>query len=122
VWESQQTAFGHAGFVHLKAIWVAHTSTADLTITITRMDDNTSQSFSVPNSGGVRGRENYIRLGPAEFLKGKTYKFKITQAANTPFRIYQRNTAVLVKPWASGQAYARWVGWGGDHGDGVAQI
>jgi hypothetical protein len=122
VWESQQTTFGHVGFVHLKAIWVTHTSTADLTLTITRMDDNTSHSYTITNSGGVRGQEFYMILGPPEFCKGKTFKFKITQAANVPFRIYQRNTGVLVKPWGSQQAFARWVGWGGDAGDGVAQI
>lgn len=122
VWESQQTTFGHVGFVHLKAIWITHTSTANLTLTITRMDDNTSQSFTIPHSAGVRGLETYLILGPASFCKGRTYKFKITQAANTPFRIYQRNTGVLVKPWGSQQAYARWVGWGADHGDGYAQI
>lgn len=122
VWESQQTTFGHIGFVHLKAIWVTHTSTADLTLTITRMDDNISHSYTIPNSGGIRGQEYYMILGPPEFCKGKTFKFKITQAANMPFRIYQRNTGVLVKPWASQQAFARWVGWGGDAGDGVAQI
>lgn len=122
VWDTQQTTFGHVGFVHLKAVWVTHTSTADLTMTITRMDDNTSQSFTIPHSAGVRGKESYIILGPASFCKGKTFKFKITQASNTPFRIYQRNTGVLVKPWGSQQAYARWLGWGGDHGDGFAQI
>ncbi len=103
-------------------MWITHTSTADLTMTITRMDDNTAHSFTIPNSGGVRGKETYLTLGPAEFLKGKTYKFKITQATNIPFRIYQRNTGVMLKPWASAQAFSRWVGWGGDHGDGVAQI
>lgn len=122
VWESQQTSFGHVGFVHLKAIWVTHTSTADLTLTITRMDDNTARSFTIPNSAGVRGQEYYMLLGPASFCKGKTFKFKITQTDNVPFRIYQRNTGVLVKPWASQQAFTRWIGWGGDAGDGVAQI
>lgn len=122
VWESQQTSFGHVGYVHLKAIWVTHTSTADLTITITREDDNTSYSYTITNSGGVRGQEFYMLLGPPEFCKGKTYRFKITQADNIPFRIYQRNTGVLVKPWSSQQAYARWVGWGADAGDGFAQI
>jgi hypothetical protein len=122
VWDTQQTAFGHVGFVHLKAIWITHTSTADLTVTVTRMDDNTSQSFTVPNSGGVRGLETYLILGPASFCKGRTFKFKITQADSIPFRLYQRNTAVLVKPWGSQQAYAKWMGWGGDSGDGFAQI
>jgi hypothetical protein len=122
VWESQQTSFGHVGYVHLKAIWVTHTSTADLTLTITRMDDNTSNSYTITNSGGIRGQEFYMLLGPAYFCKGKTFKFKITQANNVPFRIYQRNTGVLVKPWGSQQAFARWVGWGGDAGDGAAQI
>jgi hypothetical protein len=112
VWDTQQTSHGHIGFIHLKAIWITHTSTADLTLTITRMDDNTSQAFTIPNSAGVRGKENYILLGPASFLKGKTFKYKITQATNTPFRIYQRHCGVLVKPWGSAQAYARWVGWG----------
>lgn len=122
VWDTQQTAHGHIGYIHLKAIWITHTSTADLTLTITRMDDNTSQAFTIPHSGGVRGKESYILLGPAYFCKGKTFKYKITQATNTPFRIYQRHCGVLVKPWGSSQAYARWTGWGADSGDGLAQI
>jgi len=122
VWDTQATSHGHIGFIHLKAIWITHTSTADLTLTITRMDDNTSQAFTIPNSGGVRARETYLLLGPPEFCKGKTFKYKITQASNVPFRIYQRNCGVLVKPWGSAQAYGRWVGWGADSGDGAAQI
>src|SRR4029077_5889199 len=121
VWETQQTSHGHVGYIHLKAIWITHTSTADLTLTITRMDDNTSQAYTIPNSGGVRGKETYLILGPPEFLKGKTFKYKITQAASTPYRIYQRNCGVLVKPWGSAQQFARWAGWGADAGDGLAQ-
>lgn len=122
VWDTQQTSHGHIGFIHLKEIWITHTSTANLTLTITRMDDNTSQSFTIAHSAGVRGKETRILLGPAEFCKGKTFKYKITQATNTPFRIYQKNCGVLVKPWGSAQAYARWAGWGAVHGDGGAQI
>jgi len=122
VWDTQQTSFGHVGFIHMKAIWITHTSTANLTLTITRMDDNTSQSYTIPSSAGVRGKEFYLLLGPASFIKGKTYKFKITQASNIPFRIYQRHCGVLVKPWASAEQFARWTGWGADSGDGLAQI
>lgn len=122
VWDSQQTSHGHIGFSHLKEIWITHTSTADLTLTITRLDDNTSQAYTIPHSGGVRGRETRILLNPASFLKGKTFRYKITQATNTPFRIYLNNTGVLVKPWGSAQGYARWAAWGGVHGDGKAAI
>lgn len=122
VWDTQQTSFGYVGFVHMKALWITHTSTADLTLTITRMDDNTSKVFTIPNSGGVRGKESYLLLGPADFVKGKTYKFKITQANNIPFRIYQKHCGVMVKPWGSEEQFSRWIGWGADSGDGKAQI
>lgn len=121
-WESQQTSHGHVGYIHLKCIWITHTSTADLTLTITRMDDNTSQTFTIPNSGGVRGRESYILLGPAYFCKGKTFKYKLTQADSVPFRVYLDNCGVMLKPWGSEQQFTRWAGWGAVHGDGKATI
>jgi hypothetical protein len=114
-WETQQTAHGYNGYVHMKAMYVTLMSTVDVTATI-YPDDQTPYTYTIPTTSGTR-RRVYL---PVHAIKGKAFRYRF--AATAPFRLYKENTDVLVKPWGSNEHFASRTPFGGEHGDGGAKI
>lgn len=117
-WETQQTSHGYDGFVHLRGFQIFNvSSTGAVTLTITRTDDNTSASYTIPTTTGVKKKV----LVPIAVHKGKSFIYTLT-ATGDGFRLYKDTTDLYVKGWGSNSAYASRNPFGHTHGDGKATI
>lgn len=99
-WQTQGTSHDIAGWQFLKDGYIAHISTADLTLTITV--DGVDFVYTIPNSGNVY-KKDYIlfalnALGRA--LKGKLFTYRVE--STEPFRLFLRDCEVRVHAWSGG--------------------
>ncbi len=99
-WKTQGTDHDLPGYQFLKDGYIAHASTADITLNIT-VDDNVF-SYIIPNSGGDYIK-SYILFAIASSglsLKGKLFTYELTSSA--PFQLFQKDCEVRVHAWAGG--------------------
>jgi hypothetical protein len=115
-YETQQTNFGLSGYMHLRDCYVELLSTATVTLTITRAEDGTAWTYTIPSTAGRR-KKNYVILDP---IKGKGFLFTLTSSAG--FRLYKDACEIRVKPWGSEEQYSVHREFGHTHGPGVAEI
>lgn len=97
VWEAPPTTLGLTGYWYLRDGFIAHRSTADLTLTITV--DGTAHIFTIAHSNG-NYKKSYV---PLTTLKGKQMQFKLTSTSN--FRFYRDDSEFRVKAWGSGESF-----------------
>jgi len=120
-WETQQTSFGANQFMHIKEAYVCLRSTSNVTLAVTRTDDNTTTNYTIPTTSGNRMRVRVPFTAPVS--KGKAFVFVLTStSAGSQFRLYKDDTSILAKEWASEQAFSSRSPWGAPHGDGQAPI
>lgn len=101
-WEARETSHGLVGWQHLRDMYVAIRSTVDTTLTL-RFDDNLSQTYTIPSTGGKRLKQ-YI---PMQSNKFKLVRYSIDSTSPTiGFRIYEGDCEVRAKPWTTQLGYA----------------
>lgn len=99
-WIAQPTTFGFTKYTHLGWMYVTHRSTVDWVFTW--IVDNVTYSYTITNSGGVV-KKDFIRL---KSIKGKVWQPKAESSDETVgFRLYQKDLAVAIKEWGSGDGY-----------------
>jgi len=120
-WETQQVSFGANSFVHAREMWVTMRSTQAVTLTVNRVDDNSTTTYTIPTTSGLRLKQRVIFTAPA--TKGKTFIFTFSSTGiGGTFRLYKPETVVLVKPWQSEDAFTPKNVFGGESGMGEAPI
>lgn len=99
-WETQETTHDLPGWQYLKDVYIAHQSTADITMTI--LVDGQTFTATIPNSGGLYKKTYLIlpMLANGQTLKGKAFKYILESPA--PFRLFQKDCEVLVHSWYGG--------------------
>lgn len=101
-WVTQGTSHGIPGYMFLKDGYIAHQSTADLTLTVIMEGIGEVFTFTIPNSGGVY-KKSYVLLGTGipRTLKDKLFRYRLDSAA--PFRLFQRDCEIRAHAWAGGE-------------------
>lgn len=120
-WESQQTSLGYDQFLHMRYAYVTLKSTQSVSFSVTRTDDSTTTTYTIPTTAGVKKKVLVPLQAPVS--KGKAFIFVLTSTgAGGSFRLYKNDTTLFVKPWASGESFANRTPFGADHGNGAAPI
>lgn len=102
-WKTQGTDNDLAGYQFIKSFWIAHRSTADITLTVNV--DGTDFTYTIPHSNGVY-KKTYLLAGiktTGKTTKGKlfTYELRSTDVA-TPFQLFAKDCEVKVHTWSGG--------------------
>ena len=100
LYQTQGTDHDIPGYQFLKDGYIAHISTADLTLTI--LVDGVPFVYVIPNSGGLYAK-SYILFALAnsgQCLKGKIFTYGL--ASNEGFRLFKRDSEVRVHAWNGG--------------------
>ena len=94
-YKTQGTTHDLPGYQFLKDGYIAHISTADITLTINV--DGTDFVYNIPNSGGLYTK-TYLIFGingtSGQTLKGKLYTYQLRSTAG--FRLFQKDYEVFV--------------------------
>jgi len=97
-WETQETTHDLPGYHHLGPYaYIAHASTAEITMRVTV--GNTTYAYAIPSSGGSYEKARVL----LEPMKGKARKYRFASAEG--FRLFQRDSEVLVKSWGDPGPY-----------------
>jgi hypothetical protein len=96
-WEGQDTTFDGQGFLHLRDGYVAHISTANITLAVTT--DGVTTNYVIASSGGAFAK-TYIPFLPTKF---KSCKFKLISASN--FRLFVRDCEIRYRNWGADGGY-----------------
>lgn len=97
-WETQTTSHDIAGYQFLKDGYIAHQSTADITLTI--IVDGVAFNQVIPSSQGAYNKDYVIFSNlSTRMLKGRLFKYVLS--STKPFRLFQRDSEVRVHPWSS---------------------
>lgn len=105
---SQITANDLSGFQHIKDGYIAHISTADLSLIFTD-DGANSTPIIIPHSNGLFAKTYFLR--PAG--KFKTTGYSLTSAS--PFRHYKRASEFRGKAWGKNMGYQVLTPTGAEH-------
>lgn len=90
-WETRESSLGQVGFQHVRDLYVAIRSTADVTLQV--MADGVPVNYTLPSTAGLRRK---LFLGMTS-NKGKLYRFVFDSAQE--FRIYADDCETRAKPW-----------------------
>jgi hypothetical protein len=96
-WEGQDTTFEAEGFFHLRDLYVAHVSSANITLAITT--DGTASNYTIAHGSGAY-KKTYV---PIKALKQKSAKFRLSSSSG--FRLFLRDCEVRWKSWGSPGPY-----------------
>lgn len=99
-WKTQGTNHDIPGFQFLKDGYIAHISTANLSLVITV--DGVPFTYPIPHGSNVYTK-SYILFqidGGGRTLKGKIFDYSLTSPEG--FRLFQKDCEVRVHPWAGG--------------------
>ena len=97
-WQTvEQTNNGIHGYQHLRDGYIAHTSTANLTLTVNI--DGVDYVYTIANGGGSY-LKSYVIFSAA---KGKMYRYKVS--STTSFRLYNADCEVRVRGWGDPGPY-----------------
>jgi len=100
-WSTSYLTHGIKGYFIHGYIYLMHTSTADITFTITDEGGIVAASVTVPHGSGIANK-TFVRL-PA--TKGKFFKYTVSSA--TQFKVDGDNSELLVRPWGSKDPWQR---------------
>lgn len=97
-WWIQFTGFDIPGFKHLAELHPALASPADVTMTLYADSDTAYDSRVIPATGG----SNYTKMRrPTVIVPARKFELWAAKFVSaTPFRLYLKDTEVLVKGWA----------------------
>lgn len=101
LYQTQGTTHDIPGYQFLKDGYIAHISTADLTLTITV--DNKAYVYTIPNSGGLYVKSYLIFALDAalqQTLKGKIFSYGISSTEG--FRLFKKDCEFRVHAWNGG--------------------
>lgn len=101
LYQTQGTTHDIPGWQFLKDGYIAHISTADLTLTITV--DNKSYVYTIPNSGGLYTKTYLIFALDStvqQTLKGKLFFYGISSTEG--FRLFKKDCEFKIHPWIGG--------------------
>ena len=110
-WQTQRTAHGLEGYMHVRQLSVSYAATAPVTLTITAFDGTSPATITLPSTGGVVEK---VLVVPT-FNKGLIYSYGFSSAQN--FQIYQDDCEVLVGAWQRQSPYTNYPLVGGRRGD-----
>jgi len=96
-WTTQGTTHDLAGFQHLRDGYIAHVSTADISLVVNA--DGTNFTYTIPNSGGAY-KKTYVVFKP---MKAKLYSYTLTSAS--PFQLFLRDCEVHTRSWGDPGPY-----------------
>lgn len=99
-WKTQGTDHDIQGYQFLKDGYIAHNSTADITLNI--LVDDQLFTYTIPNSGGqyVKTYILFSILNSGRALKGSLFTYELT--STQPFQLFQKDSEVRVHAWAGG--------------------
>ncbi len=98
-WITQGTTHDYQNFFHHRDARIAIIAGADVLLVVTRLDDGTTFSYTIPNTGGIHQKQ-YIVLQP---MKAKIVSYSLTSP--TAFRLFVKDTSVRVGEWGRGEPY-----------------
>lgn len=110
-WQTQGTAFGLTGYMHVKQVSVAYAASAPVTLTITSFDGQSPAPITIPSTGGAFQKATF----QLTFNKGQLFFFKASSSA--PFQMYLPDWEVMVGQWGRQDGYLRYRNLGGLKGD-----
>ena len=110
-WQTQGTAFGLTGYMHVKQISAAYASTVPITLTITSYDGQSPVPITLPSTGGAYQKITFQLTAN----KGQLYFFKTS--GTTPYQLYLEDWEVMVGGWGRTSPYMRYTNIGGNRGD-----
>jgi hypothetical protein len=102
-WESQPSSMGVQGFMHVRDMYVAIRSTADVTMTMVFDVGNgteVTQTYTIPSTGNDRLKA-YVQL---DSNKGLLYRWSLDSTEE--FRVYVEDCETRVKGWLTVLGYA----------------
>lgn len=112
-WQTEMISHQLRGFQHIRAMNIAHASTADLTLTLV-FDQWPTITLTIPNSGGSQTK-TWVQIPPNKF---KLVSYRIS--SSVPFFLWQQDIEVYVKWWGDTDGYQLLKPFGGPSGDGAA--
>jgi len=98
-WITQGTTHDFANFFHHRDARLALISSSDVLFSLTRLDDSSTLSYMIPSTVGVH-RKQYLVVSPS---KAKIVSYAVT--AETPFRLFVKDTSIRVGEWGRSDAY-----------------
>lgn len=100
-WVTQGSSLGIPGYFFLKDGYIAHQSTADLTLTVIMEGAGEIFTFTIPNGNG-QYMKSYVLLGTGipRTLKDKLFRFRVDSTA--PFRLFDRDCEIRAHAWNGG--------------------
>jgi hypothetical protein len=97
-WQSESTSHGMLGWQHVRELNIAHTSTADLTLTIIP-DVGDPIVVDVPNSNGVQTKTKVTVFAN----KAKLFSYRLS--SDEPFRVFEPDIECKVGEWGRTDTY-----------------
>jgi hypothetical protein len=110
-WQTQGTAHGLQGYMHLKQVSPCYAATQPVTLTITSYDGQSPAAITLPATGGAMQKLAVILTAN----KGQLFFYVATSTA--PFQLYLENWEVEVGAWARQDNYLRYRNLGSSAGD-----
>lgn len=110
-WQTQGTAFGLTGYMHVKQVSVAYAASAPVTLEITSYDGQSPVPILLPSTGGAFQKATFQLTAN----KGQLYFFKAGSAL--PFQMYLPDWEIMVGQWGRQDGYLRYRSLGGVKGD-----
>ena len=98
IWTTQPTTHDFEGFIHLYDGYVAHRSTADISLVVT-VDGTEQDPITIAHGSGAYRRTRI--LFPR--MKGKSFQYSLTSGED--FRLYVRDSSCSVKQWGASGEY-----------------
>jgi hypothetical protein len=98
-WEVPPNSLGLQGFFHVRDSYVTLRSAADVTMTV-RFDDNTTQTYTLTSTAGVKSKL-YV-----SFAAKKCKLVGFTFDSTADFRLYQPESELRAKPWVTSLGYS----------------
>lgn len=110
-WQTQATAHGLTGYMHIFQVTVAYAATAPVTLTITSYDGASPQAITLPATGGAYQKTTFL----LSFNKGMLYSYQGVSAA--PWQAFLNDWEILVGQWNRQGPYLNYQTIGGIRGD-----
>jgi hypothetical protein len=96
-WQTQGTSHDFMDFHHLRRIWLALQSNAQVTLNLNV--DGVDYTYIIDSTAGQYRKVDV----PLQAIKGKIWTYTFT--SSLPFRMFVRDTAVEIHGWAEGGPY-----------------
>lgn len=104
-WQTQETTFDLPGFMEARDGIIAYASHCPVTLTV--WHENNSHDYTLPPTNDI-----YLRYyQPFIATKGKWVRFRLT--ANSPFRVFAKDTKIRIQGWGQPGGYMLTVPFGG---------